>query len=100
MNSQMKSYISAGVGERGTELIFILILSLPSTFTCSTASTLPHPSFWVSMEASLHRHDCLVIALSLQPFSLPQRGCSNTLITSLLPLEPGPHLSVGVPSVS
>ena len=42
MNSQMKSYIRPGVGERGTELIFILILSLPSTFTCSTASTLFH----------------------------------------------------------
>ena len=42
MNSQMKSYIRPGVGKRGTELIFILILSLPSTFTCSTAWTLFH----------------------------------------------------------
>ena len=32
--------------------------------------------------------------------SLPQRGCSNTLITSLVPLEPVPHPLVGVLSVS
>lgn len=42
MNSQMKSYIRPGVGERGTELVFLLILSLPSTFTCSTSWTLFH----------------------------------------------------------
>ena len=44
MISQMKSYIRPSVSERGTELTFILILF-------NSLDALPHPSFWVSMEA-------------------------------------------------